>query len=123
MNRSKQEMMIQACVGVIRKFATLPIDKTWFGSLVGFLFGILFWIYELGGARELVNLVEQFKLCLALLCFYILVLMVFKWRMGDRWSYQHWFPKALMFFANASWYGLASSAIAYDVFMFVFFRR
>ena len=102
-----------------QKLAALPTDKTWFAIMVGFLTGTVLWVVEVGD--DTINLAQLFKGILALFAIYVLAALVIKWRLGGDDNSHHWLVKTLNFLAYASWYGIASSAIVWDV--CVFFGR
>ena len=109
-----------------RRFVALPLEKQWFGSLVGFVIGFIYfaWVLEFDQQRilKLAHFAYLFVLATAYIGVLLLVVMAYKGWQGERWSHHKTFPRVLMFLGHLAAWGIVLAAAFYDVIVLIFFR-
>src|SRR5512139_1289663 len=110
-----------------RRFVALPLEKQWFGSLVGFVIGFIFFASVLRFDPQSFLLLAHFAYLFLLTTAYIgvllLVTMAYKGWQGERWSHHKAFPRILMFFGHLAAWGIVLAAAFYDAIVLIFFSN
>jgi hypothetical protein len=87
-----------------RRVVALPLEKQWFGSLVGFVIGFIFFAnvlrFDPQNLLRLAHFAYLFLLCTAYIGVILLVAMAYKGWQGKRWDHHKTFPRTLMFFGH-----------------------
>lgn len=127
MNHQFIEKLQQILAEGMRRFVALPLEKQWFGSLVGCVIGFIFFAsvlkFDPQRLLHLGHFAYLFLLCTAYVGVIILVLMAYKGWQGKRWDHHKTFPRTLLFFAHLAAWGFVLSAVFYDLIVLIFFRR
>lgn len=109
-----------------RRFVALPLEKQWFGSLVGLVIGFIFFAsvlrFDPQNLLRLAHFAYLFLLCTGYIGAILLVAMAYKGWQGKRWDCHRTFPRTLMFFGHLAVWGIVLAAAVYDVIVLIFFR-
>ena len=120
------EKLLRALAEGKRRFVGLPLEKQWFGSLVGFIVAFIFFasvlrfdsqkIISFGGFLYLL------LLCAAYVGVILLVAMAYKEWQGKYLDNQKLFTRMLFFLINLAAWGVILAAAFYDAIVLIFVK-